>query len=352
MTKKKNARPIWLFIVYVFCCCLIFEGTARLYLSMRYHISPLAPGRSIAVIYPELFPTADHRITRDDDIIDILLLGASVINYRISDIDRRLAEALQDQLGQKVRVFNLSKFAHSSRDSLIKYQFLKDKYFDLVLLYHGINEVRANNISADLFKKDYSHCAFYERINTLQQHKELAYVVLPWLVHDLWLNMKHRLFPDNYLPLQKPKPDWLEYGADLKSPVSLQENLTELLRLAAQKKDPVALLTFAYYLPQGYTQQKFEAGLLDYTPDDQAVPVEIWGHAQHVVAGLEAHNAVIRDLKDGPGQIIFIDQAQAIPAAGEYFVDICHFSAQGNQLFVNNLLPPLVNALGSKPDQP
>ncbi|MCD4779136.1 MAG: hypothetical protein K8S27_01100 [Candidatus Omnitrophica bacterium] len=343
MANTKNEFQLKFFIVYLICLFLILEGTARLYLCFRYKINPLNPGRTISSFYPELFPAADHQIVPDDAFFDVLLLGASVVNYRISDIDRRLVEGLTEQLGRKVRIFNLSKFAHSSRDSLMKYQFLRDKSFDLVLIYHGINEVRSNNIPAHLFKSDYSHCPFYERVNTFNRHQEISFVVFPWLVHDLIINMKQRFSPDNYIPFEQPRAGWLRYGKELKATESFKQNFEDIINIAAAKNEPIVLSTFAYYLPEQYSRQNFEGGLLDYTPGEQAVPAEIWGHPQNVVSGLDAHNTVIENLRDMPGQIIFVDQRKLIPASGDYFIDICHFSPKGNQQFINNIISPVVD---------
>ena len=56
----------------------------------------------------------------------------------------------------------MSQGAHTTLDSYLKHKALHNKTFDVVVIYHGINEVRANNSPPEIFKPDYSHYAWYE----------------------------------------------------------------------------------------------------------------------------------------------------------------------------------------------
>ena len=95
------------------------------------------------------------------------------------------------------------------------------------------------------------------------------------------------------------------------------------------------LMTFASYVPADYTHDRFLERQLDYA--DYEIPIRLWGLEENVVHGLGVHNQIIRDLASHRSAL-FVDQERQVPRRGEMFVDICHLSAQGKQLFAENLL--------------
>jgi hypothetical protein len=101
------------------------------------------------------------------------------------------------------------------------------------------------------------------------------------------------------------------------------------------------LLTFASYVPEGYSKEAFQTKRLDY--GKHLFPIELWGLPANVEKGLEVHNAVIRKLarQARPG-VFFLDMEQAIPKQGQYFDDICHLSDRGYELFADELASALL----------
>ncbi|MBM4266291.1 MAG: hypothetical protein FJ144_06735 [Deltaproteobacteria bacterium] len=151
---------------YLAFCFLLLEAVARGYWTVTHGTGFLASPSRVAheVFYPELRAAGD---TSDPEVRTLLLLGASALHPEFGNVEARLRRELEAG-GKPVRIVNLAVPAQSSRDSYLKYRFLEDRRFDLVIVYHGINEVRANNVPPGLFRKDYSHYSWYERVNRLE----------------------------------------------------------------------------------------------------------------------------------------------------------------------------------------
>src|SRR5215471_18848261 len=151
--------PIYLVFLFIF-----FEASSRLIWKLTFGVPFFSPEKMYYVFYPELKSVEKRRIPAHDGQIDILLLGGSVLNPNFGNIARVLEERIAYETKKPVRIYNLAKSAHSSADSYYKYRHLMDKHFDLVIFYHGINEVRANNVPPSVFKPDYSHYSWYKQI--------------------------------------------------------------------------------------------------------------------------------------------------------------------------------------------
>ncbi len=98
-------------------------------------------------------------------------------------------------------------------------------------------------------------------------------------------------------------------------------------------------MTFAYYIPSDYSEEKFKRKELDY--GRHLSPIAIWGTPANVAAGIDAHNNVVRNLASNRKGVIFFDQQEAMPKNGKVFDDSCHFSEQGARRFVENVIQPI-----------
>ena len=103
-------------------------------------------------------------------------------------------------------------------------------------------------------------------------------------------------------------------------------------------------MTFALYVPDDYSEEAFEAGRLDY--GGHVTPLEHWGIAENVVAGVRAHNQVVRSLAEASGAAFFVDQARLMPRGARFFDDACHLTPEGSERFVELLLVPVLAARG------
>ena len=125
--------------------------------------------------YPRL-----HRAMQDYDPSsrNVLLLGGSVIMRIPPDTWRERVPG--------ARFYNVAFKAHTSLDSLYKYEQLRREgyRFDVVVFYHGVNEVRTNNAPPGIFRDDYSHYAFYRMAHTLFRDRDTAG---SWLARNTFL---------------------------------------------------------------------------------------------------------------------------------------------------------------------
>jgi hypothetical protein len=295
------------------------------------------------LFYPEISRAEYAPIRPNPDAYNVLFLGGSVLQGGVhSQIDVRLRETLARRTGQKVRIYNLASVGHSTLDSFYKYQRLSHQQFDLVIVYHGINEVRANNCPAEIFRDDYSHYAWYELINELHRRRPKSYFVTPYSLRFLTLHGKHHFQKHKYIPRHHPPPAWLDYGAELKTPGPFEANLRKIVELANAKREPVLLMTFAYHLVDGYTDEAFQNRQLDYS--DPFAPVGLWGKPDNVRRAVDEHNRRIIKVAQ-ESKCFFVDQRSLMPPEGEFFNDVCHLTHEGTRQFVANMLDTATAAL-------
>ncbi len=323
---------------YVCVLVVLLETFSRAFLMFSVQVPFWKPSQIVLKYYPELRNVQDVNKERGK-YFDILFLGASTLRQ---GIEPQLRNQLQNRTTRKVRIFNLAKNAHSSLDDYYKYKFLQKRGFDLVLLYDGFNEVRANNCSAAMFKTDYSHYSWYEQINIIEAHPEINVVSFPYVIHDLFVKVVRKITRAQYVPTNWPNKEWTRYGCDIKTKGPFRDHLNKILALAERKGEKFLMMTFAYYIPDGYSQEKFDKKALDYGSHHLAI--EVWGAPACVEKGILAHNEIVKEFI-GRSQVLFVDQAALIPAKGIYFNDVCHFTAEGTKIFVDNISGVIENLL-------
>ena len=277
--------------------------------------------------YPELKRIEEIAIHPHDGFFDVLVLGGSVVQDQYGSIGRLLATTLEAETRQKVRVHNLAFEAHTSLDSYYKYRHLHDKQFDLVMVYHGINEVRANNCPSSIFRDDYSHYAWYDLIHVAEMAPIWEWLIFSRTLQLAWRRGIQRLAWRQYVGIHWPNPSWVEHARVIRTAGPFRQNLEKVLDLAATKGETVVLMTFSYYLPDEY-------------PDVPSwwMPVEIWGKPKYVANGIHVHNTVIENLGRQSPAVVFVDQHRSIPKGMTHFRDICHFTSAGCERFVNNVV--------------
>jgi lysophospholipase L1-like esterase len=272
--------------------------------------------------YPELWQTGavDSDAKPGDGRLDVLLLGASVLEQMTEPLERELKQ----RYGDNVRLYNLSKSAHTTRDSRQKFSRLKDKQFDLIVVYHGINDVRMNCVPRAEYRDDYSHCAWYA---SFAQKLKYGAISVRGVAADLKTS----------IGLGPPDVENRKYGGDVKTAAAFRANLEAIVSSARERKIPVVLMTFATYLPPDYTKERFQAGKLDYGEGRFKLPTEVWGNPRDVLAAVKVHNAVIRDVAAKYDNVRFVDQEKLLPRNGKVFADVCHLTPHGCELFAKNL---------------
>jgi hypothetical protein len=163
---------------------LLGEFAARSYWRLAWGVPILQPEQIWYRFYPEVRDAHVEAAPPDkaDGVFEVLLLGGSVLHGDFGPIAADFESDLAARLGRPVRVFNLAHVARTTRDSLLKYRRLANRSFDLVVVYHGINDVRMNNCPRAMFRSDYSHSGWYAAIERFHSHRELPWLVLPFSV--------------------------------------------------------------------------------------------------------------------------------------------------------------------------
>jgi len=202
------------------------------------------------------------------------------------------------------------------------------------MVYHGINDVRANNCPPETFRKDYSHYFRYSLLRAYQRYENFSFFTLPFTLEFLRLNLLRETGARRFYSETK---EYYSFGDLIKTKESFRENVLAILNHAKKKNEKVLLMTFSYYVPDNYSFEKFENRSLDY--ELYFSPIEIWGKMENVTKGIEVHNQVIRNISLEFDEVLFVDQDKLIPKEGLFFNDISHLSYEGSKEFVMNLIP-------------
>jgi hypothetical protein len=321
----------------------LMEVASRLFWKVQYGVPLSRPERLLWALYPELWQVE----WKDEDVrakhpLRILFLGGSALHPAWGNVEQELRERLTATLRRPVVIYNMAAIAHTSRDSAVKYRALEGTPFDLVVFYHGINDARANDVPPDVFRPDYSHFAWYDAVNALVGCGRL---VLPCTLRFLAVRAQDRLGLVAYASMEAPRPEWLAFGADVKSAASFEANLRSIVETAHARGEPVLVMTFATYVPDDYSLEAFNDGTLDYTL--HLSPIEMWGTPPNVAAAVARHNEIVRRIAASDRGVRLVDQASLMPKGAQYFNDVCHMTGAGSAVFVDNMLGAVVEALGA-----
>ncbi len=284
------------------------------------------------IVYPPLY---EQFHDYSDDGVNVLLLGGSVLYFAGRE------NTLESAFEPPARVYNLAQTAHSSHDSLTKYRYVLDRGydFDYVIFYHGINDVRANNVPPELFSEDYTHYFFYRLTNTVfgQRNPALRWMLnssLVFRIERLVTQLREtRFFGRNLVHMAFPREDWLHYGAEVKSRDVFEKNLLEIARMADESGSRLVVPRFASHPALA----DFAAGRkTGKTEEEMVLFAEQWGLPGHVAKGIQAHNDVIETHR---GRYTFVG-TRAFEKA-DNFVDPCHFTPEVQTEFVKLLVDTL-----------
>jgi hypothetical protein len=348
---RPKARPVtlrraWLFrVIFIVYVLLLGEIGARVYWHLVRRVSITDPDGIWHSFYPEV---ARHRIrrreaaARDGGSFDVLLLGGSVLHENYGTIGEDLRAALASRLGRDVRVFNLAYPARTSRDSLLKFRRLTEEKYDLVVFYHGINDTRMNNCPKTLFRDDYRHAAWYDKVDAFGSRSQ-CFLLLPFTMTWTKISLLESGYAGMYVPRLNPRPAWVNEGADIKTATAFRNHAREIIAGAKRQGAQVLLMSFAYHFPRDASGRLLPEG-----PEHYASGVSvagIWGLAENVAQGIDVHNAIIQELVREDPTLLYVDQHRLMPKNAVTFHDCCHMTAQGGARFVENILSSLGDRL-------
>jgi hypothetical protein len=276
--------------------------------------------------YQELYSSGavNARLGPDDGSYDVLLLGGSVLEQTAPALE----QALRKELDGRVRLFNLARAAHTSRDSHFKCQRLTGKSFDRVIFYDGINDVRMNCCPDEVFRDDYRHFSWYDSLETRLAAGTVS-------VSDILAsNLKRG-------SLSFDVASGRQFSDHVKTARAYRQNLESIADAADRGLGPLLLMTFASYVPRDYSDEAFRAHRLGYGRGKYDVGLDVWGTSNGVQAAIAAHNDVLREVAARHQMALFVDEEKQMPKSGDNFSDPCHFTEQGIATFVEHTLSAL-----------
>lgn len=271
-------------------------------------------------------------LSREKGVVRVLTLGGSTMfNRRMTE---RMIATWTDALPTTPLVVGAALRTHTTRASVIKYDYLFSNYqFDYVLIYHGINDLWANNVPPERFRQDYSHQNAWGRRSLLLDHSVIA----------------RRIYNSLQTP-QGPFPIRSNEAAFM-ADKAFEANLRALIAEIRSNAGIPVLMTFAWFIPEQYSLEKFTAGELPYNNPTRYdyCPVELWGDVAYVEEGLHRLNAIILSLA-AELEVGLIDQAQQLGDISENFGDPVHFSELGTERFIANITDYLLEDLAIRAD--
>ncbi|HZR23824.1 MAG TPA: hypothetical protein VFA59_09570 [Vicinamibacterales bacterium] len=318
---------------------VVGEAAARVFWRVAYGLSLRHAGHVLVAFYPELRRVDGIHPSRGDGHFEILLLGGSVLHPGWGAVEQALVERLERAGIHDVRVTNLAAIGRTSRDSVLNYASLTDARFDRVIVYDGLNDVRANNIPPDRFRDDYGHYQWYETVNAMAGSDASALFALPLTIRFAAVRARETSARNRYMPSGAIPQEWLVYGKSARSVAALEHNLGEIVSIAARRGDPLTLMTFAIHVPSNYSLDRFHHHTLDY--DLHVSPIELWGDPANVVSAVDQQNEAVRRLAAAHPDVTLVDQANTLPRGAEYFNDICHLTLAGSSAFAENIVRTL-----------
>jgi hypothetical protein len=327
---KELRRPTKILVVcFAFLVLAVsLEAGARLYWWRVKGVARITPEAIWRTSYEEIAGSGVDEVApfHADSSFDVLLLAGSVLHPMCGDIAPRLRARLEERLGQPVRVINLAFPGRTSRDSLMKYARLEDRRFDLVVVYHGINDAFLNNCPPGAFRADYSTVRHIGQMQSLARHPEVSFFALPYTAEYIARNLG-----DRWGIVDAPRHRWIHYGSDVRTPPAFEANLSTIATIAEQRGDPLLLATFAYYFPPNYSEEAFKAKTLDY--DLHGCAAGTWGEPANLARAIDCHNQAVRRVA-ASCRIMFADIAGRLPGGRLCFDDPCHLNAEGCRRFV------------------
>ncbi len=312
----RRKAEISLMSISVLLALITLELFSRFFFASEHNL-PFHYNRE-EMVYPALY-TIEKNFTADGT--NVLLLGGSVLHNAFDTLREEGAKA-----DAAITFHNAAYIAHTSLDSLYKCDYLsKNGYtFDYIIFYHGINDVRLNNIPPEYFKKDYSHYFHYKLHSHIFDENWTVYDLVA--VSTLGYNA-YQLFykvyslttfkKKSFIPYDIPASNLVKYGKTIKTEATFKRNLSGIIERSKASNAVLIVPLFA-------TQKDFARTEL----------TRIWGEPENVLKAVSTHNGAIRRLQ--PNFVLI--ETEVIGADKNYFEDICHFTPQGRLKFSKLIL--------------
>ena len=248
----------------------------------------------------------------------VALGGSTTYTVKVQDNEKMFTRQLESILHNEydhpsVEVINAGVGGYSSWESLINLEFrVLDLDPDLIIIYHGTNDVHTRLVEADSYAGDNAGRRKYWQApshSILERYSILA----RWLSRKLGLGFGNQASLDayvsapNYLgaPDEKVSPEQAMHLLQEHQPTYLARNLRNMAAVAQAHDVDVLLATWAH-------SPAF---------DDYAA-------SNHYQLGFQQNNAVVRQVARELG-VALIDFAAQMPSEQQYWSDGRHVNEEG-----------------------
>ena len=280
----------------------------------------------------------------------IFILGGSTVLNRPVPFEENSARVLEKMLNsyytdKKFEVMNAGAEDYTTEHSIIQYMFkIKDFQPDLIIMYHGINDMTAsctpNYNSYGEYKSDYSnkYSTLYNMVINYFKPKPIVILlsydfVRHFLVSSLYSDILNpfRTYNGNLPdPSDKPAP------MDFPSIESYKRNLQDMINVT--KADGVKLIL-------GDQPSLFNKKLnlaLQWQVQRICVKNNAYPNIDSITNGLNNFNNAAKTIAE-ENNIPFVDIASMLPKNLNYFWDIVHFKANSNKIVAQAFFDSIVS---------
>lgn len=255
--------------------------------------------------------------TKRAGTIRVVALGESTTFGPYLPLEQTYPYLLEQMLrqrypGQAFEVINAGIPMWTTVESFINFTLrLVDYRPDIVLIYHGVNDLRADWFED--FQPDYSH---FRYLDAQVYGHPLASFGTYWLYRTFVLKNERRKARVEAYP----------------STGSLKRNLSHLVAIAQANGMDVILSTVALSFDESLSVERraemFRKLIRWYAPPNSMDEFE---------RGVGLHNAAIRELAQKRG-VPLVDNAREFPKGEKFFQDEVHFTFEGNKVLAANFL--------------
>ncbi len=262
-------------------------------------------------------------------------------------LERMLHQHYQNQM--KIEVLNAGDHWHTTEHSIIKYLFkIKDFQPDLVILWHGINDLYRSFSSKRLafkkFQSDYSH--FLGPVSDIvSKHFEENKRLWPTItVHSrthyrIFTLFESKLYTDLRKHLQSNKFKTIDIS-EFPSLKSFQRNLNSFIQITHNDRVKLILATQPFLYHEGLSEAEkssiwfpkwFCVNENNEYPDFKSMEL-----------GMNLFNSETKKIAE-IYNIPLVDLEARVPKNLDYFLDDCHYTEKGNQLIAETIFEFIKN---------
>jgi hypothetical protein len=360
--KTLRIRPVHKLVFYGFlliCCCLPFELWLRANEKRKfdpneiYQAHPFLQnqlGRSDQRRHINSHGFRGEEITKEkpDNVCRIFVVGGSTVygwqmpfeKSHVRILERLLRAHYPDR---KIEVLNAGASWHSSEHSIIKYLFnIKDFQPDLIILWHGINDLYRSFISERFtvgdFQADYSHfwgpmssvvLQHFERKKNLEPIINIKLYMLDFFNVNFYSDL--RTF-DNVPQLESIDVD------DFPSLEAFSRNMASFVEIVKNDRVKLVLATQPFLYRKELDQEELNSLWLSKA---NCSVQNTYPNVASMENGMNLFNAVTERIAK-QHHVPMIDLEAEIPKTKQYFLDDCHYTEEGNALVANVIFDFLI----------